>query len=93
MTASLSYSQFFADSYHKMPPKAQDLIQLMLDRLATEHLLPHMRNMVRVADTTLYATPRYKMLDGDYRILWQYASDHKLSIVCMTLADANRTYS
>ena len=88
--ASLTYTKIFADSYHNMPVKAQGPVDKMLDRLQDEHSLPTMRDGVKYGEKMLYATPRFQMLGGDYRIIWEYDSPERVSILCWTIADADR---
>ncbi|GBE22898.1 hypothetical protein BMS3Bbin01_02275 [bacterium BMS3Bbin01] len=82
------FTEVFNDLYGNLPAADVPKVDAMLDRLEKEHAHPEMRNVIRVANTTLFATPRIYAPTAIYRINWCYdGSDPPTAIVCITVAE------
>ena len=88
----LEFSRFFAEGYRALDIRDVGAVDSMLDRLDAEHDRPHMRNVIAVASTKLYATPRFDTPSGNRRTTWQYSVDDPTSVIyCVTVAIADAT--
>lgn len=84
----LLFTQVFVDLYHALPTPDVTTVDAMLDALETGHGEPEMRNIVQIADHTLYATPRIYAETAIYRITWTYDDRNRpTAITCITVAE------
>jgi len=82
------FTEVFNDLYGNLPAADAPKVDAMLDRLEEEHARPEMRNVIRVGNETLFATPRIYASTAIYRITWCYdAGDPPAAIVCITVAE------
>ena len=73
--------------YERIPDDDVAAVDDMLDNLEIQHGDPHMRAVIRVADVSLFATPRIHARTTVYRVTWQYDDRRNpTSILCITLA-------
>jgi hypothetical protein len=87
LTATFSDGHEDLPGYGRLPERDRKTIDEMLDRLEEEHDQPAMRSMIRVAGTSLFATPVIYAPSGAYRITWIYDDrDTPTAIIAVTIA-------
>lgn len=82
------WTETFARLYNALSSRDARVIDELVDALEVDHAAGHMRNVIHIGDTFVYATQRAYAPGGVYRVTWQYDdSDAPTALVCITVAE------